>query len=186
MRVLTLLLLSICAVFEVNAAERPLIQQGSEIVFRFTQMKTPVQGRFTKFSGTLLLDAAKPETSHIQMQVDVASFSVDPEVDVEAVKPEWFNARVFPQASFVSKTVKSLGGGRYETAGTFTLKGISREMVIPFGLNEQANGSADMRGQFVLRRSDFKIGEGEWSVFDVVANEVQVNFRLQLGPAPKS
>jgi polyisoprenoid-binding protein YceI len=179
------LILALCIglSFGVSAAERPLVQKGSEIGFRFTQMNVPVKGRFNKFSGTLLLDTHKPESSSIQMQVAVASFSADPEVDVEAVKPEWFNAKVFPNATFVSKSVKSLGGDRYETAGTFTLKGISRDLVVPFELKEQASGNADMRGQFVIKRGDFKIGEGEWSAFDVVANDVQVDFHLVLGPA---
>lgn len=178
----TLLLLGLLAVFGAQAAERPLLQKGSEIRFTFTQMKVPVQGAFNKFSGTLSLDAVKPEQSSICMQVDVASFSVDPEVNGEAVKPEWFDARRFPQATFVSKSVKALGGGRYETLGTFTLKGISREITVPFELKEQAGGNADMRGQFVVRRGDFKVGEGEWSVFDVVANDVKVDFHLLLGP----
>lgn len=181
-----LLLLSLCAATVVEAADRPLMQKGSDIRFTYTQMKVPVQGHFTKFTGAQSLDAAKPERSSIRMQVDVASFSADPEVDVEAVKPEWFDAKKFPQATFVSKSVKSMGGGRYEMTGTFTLKGISRDLVVPFELKEQAGGNADMTGQFVLRRGDFKIGEGEWSVFDVVANEVKVDFHLLLGPVLKN
>lgn len=180
-----LLLLGVLTAFGASAADRPLLQKGSDIRFTARQMNVPLQGHFTKFSGTLSLDAMKPETSSIRMQVDVGSFSSDPEVDVEAVKPEWFDAKRFPQATFVSKSVKALGGSRYETAGTFTLKGISRDLVVPFELKEQAGGNADMLGQFVVRRGDFKVGEGEWSVFDVVANEVQVNFHLVLGPSLK-
>ena len=33
-------------------------------------------------------------------------------------------------------------------------------------------------GQFTLRRADFAIGEGPWAAFDVVANEVQIQFRI--------
>lgn len=37
-----------------------------------------------------------------------------------------------------------------------------------------------LTGSFVLRRADFGIGEGMWSKFDVVANEITVNLALEL------
>jgi len=33
-------------------------------------------------------------------------------------------------------------------------------------------------GQFTIRRGDFAIGEGAWSAFDIVANDVIVKFRV--------
>jgi len=33
-------------------------------------------------------------------------------------------------------------------------------------------------GGFVIRRAEFSIGEGMWAKFDVVANDIQVNFQL--------
>jgi hypothetical protein len=41
-----------------------------------------------------------------------------------------------------------------------------------------ANGTAV--GNFTLQRSDFRIGDGEWTDASLVAPEVQVRFRLAL------
>jgi len=51
--------------------------------------------------------------------------------------------------------------------------------VVPVTLT-QAGGLTTATGSFVLKRLDFKIGEGEWSDTSVVANDVQVRFKLQL------
>jgi polyisoprenoid-binding protein YceI len=37
-----------------------------------------------------------------------------------------------------------------------------------------------LTGSFVIRRADYGIGEGMWSKFDVVANDVTVNLSLTL------
>ncbi len=34
------------------------------------------------------------------------------------------------------------------------------------------------QGAFTFRRSDFDVGVGAWSAFDIVANDVQVRFRI--------
>lgn len=169
--------------FNAVAADRVLIAKGSDIAFSFTQMNVPVQGHFEKFSGTFNFDPARPEAASIAMQVDVASISAGADTDVEAVKPEWLSAKAFPQATFVSNSVKSLGSGHYVATGAFSLKGTTRNLTVPFDFKEGAGGVADVNGQFVLKRSDFKVGEGEWSAFDIVANEVAVKFHLVLGPA---
>jgi hypothetical protein len=35
-----------------------------------------------------------------------------------------------------------------------------------------------LTGSFTLKRADYTIGEGMWAKFDVVANDIQVNFSL--------
>jgi polyisoprenoid-binding protein YceI len=168
-------------VFSAQAADRPVVKKGSDIAFTFTQMNVPVQGHFEKFSGNICFDAAKPEASSVRMSVDTGSIRAGEDTDAEAVKPEWLNVKGFPQATFVSKNIKSLGGGRYEASGTFSLKGLSRDIVVPFTYKETAGGNAEASGEFSIKRGDYRIGEGEWSALDIVANEVRVRFHLILG-----
>jgi polyisoprenoid-binding protein YceI len=159
------------------AVERVLQNAASSISFNFQQMNVPMEGRFRKFSGKIVFDADKPETSKIEMLVDIASISVYEEADPEVVKPAWLNAAAFPQARFVSKSIKAVSAGHYLATGTLSIKGVSRDVAVPFEYKEQAAG-ATVDGQFTLKRADYKIGEGEWSAFDIVANDVQVKFHL--------
>ena len=52
-------------------------------------------------------------------------------------------------------------------------------MEVKFPLQYTAQGKTGVfKGQLTLRRADFNIGEGSWSKFDIVANDVQIRFQL--------
>lgn len=159
------------------AADRVLQNAASRVAFSFRQMNVPMDGSFKKFSGKINFDAAKPETSTIEILVDIASISVYEEADPEVVKPIWLNANAFPQARFISKSIKTVSAGHYLATGTLSIKGISRDVAVPFEYKEQGT-NANVDGQFTLKRADYKVGEGEWSAFDIVANDVVVKFHL--------
>ena len=151
---------------------------ASSIEFKYSQMGVPMEGRFRKFSAALAFDPDKPGQATVQVDVDLASIDTGmPELDTEATGKQWFNAPAFPTARFTSKSVKALGNGRYSVAGTLAIKGQSQEIVVPAGFTAQGN-SGVLTGSFTIRRGDFSIGEGPWAAFDIVANDVQVNFRL--------
>lgn len=106
-----------------------------------------------------------------------------PETEAELAKPEWFDTRKFPQAQFQSTAIKGLGGGRYEVAGKLTIKGQARDLVVPVAVAQNA-GTTTATGAFTLKRLDFKIGEGDWADTSMVANDVQVKFKLALTGVP--
>jgi len=68
--------------------------------------------------------------------------------------------------------------------GTLTIKGISRDAIVPIALTKDAAGNSVAQGNFTIKRLDYKIGEGEWADPDTVANDVVVRIRMVL-PAVK-
>ena len=159
-----------------------LAADKSSITFVSKQMGVPENGRFKKFDAQIVIDPAKPEAGKARIDVDLASIDAgSSDADSEVKGKGWFNIAVFPKASFVSTSVKPLGGGRYEARGPLTIKGISRETAIAFLIRNEGGG-AWLDGGFVLPRLQFKIGEGEWSDTSTVADEVQVKFKLFLTP----
>jgi polyisoprenoid-binding protein YceI len=150
----------------------------SSIQFSYSQMGVPMDGRFRKFAGQLIFDPAQPTKATVAIDVDLSSIDTGtPELDTEAAGKDWFNTQAFPTARFVSSGVKALGGNRYSVAGKLTIKGKSRDLVVPATFTAQG-GSGVFAGSFMIRRGDFSIGEGAWSAFDIVANDIQVKFRL--------
>lgn len=151
---------------------------ASSIEFRYSQMGVPMDGRFRRFSAALAFDPDQPGQATVQVEVDLASIdSGMPELDTESTGKEWFDASAFPTARFTSKNVEALGNGRYSVTGTLAIKGRSKEIVVPAGFTSRGD-SGVLTGSFTIRRGDFSIGEGPWAAFDVVANDVQVTFRL--------
>ena len=161
-------------------AEQKLVPAQSEIVFVSKQMGVPVEGRFKKFDAQIAFDPAKPDTSKIAFTVDIASATLGvPESDAELPRPNWFNTAKFPQATFQSTAVKSLGGGKFEVSGKLAIKGASRDVVVPVALT-QSGANTTVTGAFLLKRLAFKIGENEWADTSMVADDVQVKFKLAL------
>ena len=157
----------------------------SEIAFVSKQMGVPVEGKFKKWTAQITLDPKKAEAGKVAFTIDTGSASFgSPETDAEVPKAAWFNVAKFPTASFQSTAIKALGGGKFEVRGKLSIKGSSQDVVVPVAVT-QAGANSTASGAFMIKRLDFKIGEGEWADTSMVANDVQVKFKLNLsGMAP--
>jgi polyisoprenoid-binding protein YceI len=153
---------------------------GSEIGFVSKQLGVPVKGGFKRFDAQIAFDPKNPAAGSVAFTIDTGSAGIgDPETDRELPKPEWFSTAKFPQARFQSSAIKSLGGGRYEVAGKLSIKGQARDVVVPVTLSA-AGANHTATGAFTIKRLEFRIGDGEWADTSMVADEVQVTFKLAL------
>jgi polyisoprenoid-binding protein YceI len=172
--------LSLPAMAQTSPPPAQLQAAGSEIAFVTRQMGVPVEGRFGKFSAQIALDPRKPESGRVALTIDTGSARFGAaETDAEVPKPVWLHVARFPQATFQSSAIKALGGGRFEVAGQLTIKGSTQPVVVPVQVT-QSGASSTATGTFTIKRLAFKVGEGEWADTSMVADEVQVRFRLAL------
>src|SRR5262245_2000036 len=94
-----------------HAALQPVPQDKIDVRFVSKQMNVPVEGKFRTVKANVAFDATKPETSKAQFEIDLASIDLGlPEVETEVKRPAWFDTAKYPKATFVSDSVKSLGG----------------------------------------------------------------------------
>lgn len=167
------------------AAQQKLLPAQSDIAFEIRQMGVPVQGHFKKFDAQINFDAAKLATSKVAFTVDIASATLgSPEMDYELPKATWFNAAQFPQARFTSSGFKALGGGKYEVVGKLAIKGQTRDVTVPLAMT-QSGAVTTATGVLPIKRLAFKIGDGEWADTSMVADDVQVKFKLAMSGLPK-
>ena len=175
---LTLALASVLA--QPVLAQQSVNAAGSEIVFVSKQLGVPVEGKFKKFDASVSFDPKKPEAGKISFVIDTGSAAIGaPETDAELPKPDWFNVAKFPKASFESTAIKATGAGKYDVTGKLNIKGSTQNVVVPVSL-AQAGAVTTATGAFTLKRLAFKIGDGEWSDTSMVADDVQVKFKLAL------
>jgi polyisoprenoid-binding protein YceI len=161
----------------------------SEITFVSRQMGVPVEGKFKQWSAQIAFDPKNAAAGKVGFTIQTGSASFgSPETDAEVPKAPWFNVAKFPTASFASSAIKPLGGGRFEVAGTLSIKGQAQPVVVPVTVTQtgtQAGTTSTASGSFTIKRLDFRIGEGEWTDTSMVANDVTVKFKLALtGMAP--
>ena len=170
---------------QVHATEfNQVLTDKSTLSFNYKQMGVPMEGKFRKFAARISFDPAKLNAA--QAQLDVALASIDTgfsEADEEVVGKQWFNAKDYPTARFVSTGVKALGGNRFEARGKLTIKGKTLDVLAPFTFKPEGSSST-FDGAFTLKRLDYAIGEGAWSDVSAVANEIQIRFHLVAVAAP--
>ena len=165
-------------------AQQALVPAQSEVGFTSRQMGVPVEGKFKSFSAQVAFDPAKLGTSKIAFTVDTGSADISREANAELPKAAWFNVAQFPKATFTSSSIKKLDATKYEVAGKLAIKGVSSDVVVPVTLAQ--NGATTVAsGVFPIKRLSFRIGEKEWADTSMVADEVQVKFKIALTGVPK-
>jgi polyisoprenoid-binding protein YceI len=90
---------------------------------------------------------------------------------------DWFDAKTFPQASFVSNAIAPAGGNQFKVTGKLTIKGKSQTVVVPVSVTQQGASQA-FDGELPIKRLQFDIGTGEWKDTSVVADDVIIKFHI--------
>jgi len=125
---------------------------------------SPFSGVFHDVAGTLVLNAADPAGSRLNITVPVASVltTVAPLDDMLKGK-DWFDAAAFPTATFASTQVRRTGPSTAVIEGNLTLHGVTKPVqleaqLVGSGLNILDNAySVGFTAKGVIKRSDFGI-----------------------------
>ncbi|HYM46949.1 MAG TPA: YceI family protein [Burkholderiaceae bacterium] len=142
------------------------------------QMGAPVEGQFKKFTAQIQFDPANPAASKAAVEIDVASIDLGLEdFNQELRTKTWFDAKGHPTATFVSSAIKPLAPDRLELSGKLTIKGKTKDVTFPVTIKTEGQTRV-FTGTLPIRRNDFGVGEGGWKDTSVVADEVQIRFRV--------
>ena len=144
---------------------------------------TPFGGTFSQASGSLLFDPKMPSAAKVSISVPIASvMTTSKKLDGELVSPQFFDAAKFPTATFVSTGVTPVGGNKASIAGTLTLHGVTRPVVLDAafygaGTNFMSKKAAlGFIGMVTIKRSDFGVSYGIPIVGDEVVLTIDAAF----------
>jgi polyisoprenoid-binding protein YceI len=166
-----------------QAGAQGVLIDKSEIRFQSRQMGSSVEGRFRRWRANIVFLPKDLARSKADFDIELGSIDLaSDESETEVKRPLWFDTANFPVAHFSSSAIKDLGGDKYEVAGQLTVKGITHDTVVPITLRKDPAGNNVAEGSFVLKRLDYKIGEGQWADPSTVANDVLVRIRMVLPP----
>jgi polyisoprenoid-binding protein YceI len=130
-------------------------------------------GSFQKMEGNIRFDPGHPEESRFDVAVDVAS--IDTGIDLKnkhARSDRWFDSEKYPRIHFLSTSVSRTDTG-FIVRGELELKGVKKEIAIPFAFRSEA-GRHLFYGKFKVNRGDFGIGKVNGKESDSTAVEVSV------------
>ena len=150
----------------------------SQLNFTGTQAGSAFSGKFAHWDAQISFDPANAAAGHALVTIDTASAATgDVQKDEALPQSDWFNAKAFPQAKFEAKSFKPLGNDRYEAAGSLTIKGITKDVTLPFSL-QITGDKAHMVGHLDIERTDYHVGEGSWSATTFVGGTVGIDIDL--------
>lgn len=153
---------------------------ASTLGFTGSQTGKAFNGQFRRFTAQIVLDPADLSNASISATIDINSFaSGSADRDTDAVNSDWFHASAFPQATFTSNTVTHVEGNAYLATGTLAIKGVEREIELPFTLDIDGD-QAIANGTIVLDRMDYQVGVGgEIEDDHFVGHAVTINLHIE-------
>jgi polyisoprenoid-binding protein YceI len=121
-------------------------------------------GTFGGLKATILFDEANPEKSTITASIDAGSVNTGNGVmNAHAKEKEALYTAKFPVITFVSTAIKKTSSG-YEATGNLTLKGITKEIKLPFNFNSKKTSDKfpfvmkeNFNGAFTIVTKDFNV-----------------------------
>jgi polyisoprenoid-binding protein YceI len=150
----------------------------SSLTYAFTQAGAENQGRFKSF--TVSFD---PAANRLDVVVDMRSYDTgDQQRNDTLGGKDFFDVAQYPQSRFSASRIAKTATG-YEATGSLTLRGVTRNVTIPFTWRTaamQGHSVGYLSGQMTLKRLDFSVGQGQWQSTDWVDNDVTVRFSLTL------
>jgi polyisoprenoid-binding protein YceI len=160
-------------------------REASSVAFRATQNERSFEGSFGRWNAGIIMNPEAPEDEgEIEAVIDLASADAGTSERNEALPEEgWFNTALHPAAVFRSSSITATGEGSYHADGTLTIKGITRDVSMPFTLIIDETGRAVADGSVILDRSEFGVGSGEFADGRWVGLEVEVLLHMEAVPA---
>lgn len=135
----------------------------SAVTFRIRHLISKVSGRFNDLTGAITGDPKNPAGASIELTIKAASVDTQiPKRDDHLRSADFFDVAKFPDMTFKSSKITPKGGDSYDVTGTFTMHGVSKEIVVPVTFNGVAKdpwGSerAGFDASFALNRKDYGI-----------------------------
>jgi len=120
-----------------------------------------VRGDFTDYDATIEFDENDVTQSSVQGTIETASINTNNERrDKHLRSDDFFNAEQHPQITFKSKRIEKKGKG-YVMIGDLTIRGVTREIQLPFKLTGPIDHGKKRRvgfeAEMVINRQDYGV-----------------------------
>jgi polyisoprenoid-binding protein YceI len=139
-----------------------------------------VTGKFTDFTGRIVVpDETDLTKANVEVAIKTASINsgiADRDKHLRTV--DFFDAEKYPEITFKSKKIQKVGNA-YAVVGDFTMRGVTKELTIPFELTGHAK-TLGARATFPLNRKDYGVSwsrvmdDGSQFVSDVISIELRL------------
>lgn len=156
-------------------------KENAQVKFAMKAHGQELIGNFKNVKGNIKFDPNDLENSSFNCDVEVAGINTGVvERNGHLQGEKWFDATNYPNINFTSSkiTLSEDDNKNYIAMGTLSMKGATKEIIIPFSIKENKKAAkADgiiFIGDFVIKRSDFNVGKADGEVGDDIALHLEI------------
>jgi len=153
----------------------------SSAVFRIKHAEASyLYGRINAPEGTVVYDAAKPESSSFEVTLKADNIDTGNKMrDGDLKGPNYFNAKEFPTLTFKSTSVKKADETHLDVTGDLTIHGVKKSVTVSIehtgdGKSMKGTAVSGFETTFTINRADFGMKEQQG-----VGNEVKIMVSLE-------
>jgi len=130
-------------------------------------------GTFDGPKGTAHFDPNNLNGSSFDLTVAANSFKTNSSSrDKDMKSDKYFDVAKYPEIRFKSSRIEKKGA-QYQAIGSLTIKDISKAVTLPFEAKKNTDGSYTLTSTFELNRLDYKVGESNWKLKDVITLSIK-------------
>jgi polyisoprenoid-binding protein YceI len=182
---LLLAIVAVCA-SALAADEYKIDPNHSSVNFAVTHMMvSTVNGRFNTFEGKILFDDKDVSKSSVSVTIKATSVNTDnTSRDTDLRSAGFFDVEKFSDITFQSKSVEKKGND-YVAHGTLTIKGVAKDVDLPFELKGPAD--AGKMGKVMGAHASLTVNRQDYGVSKapgMVGNEVKIELNVEAHQAP--
>ncbi|MHC9086682.1 YceI family protein [Luteimonas sp. RIT-PG2_3] len=169
--------------YKIDPTHTDVIAQWSHLGF-----SNPT-AHFGQVSGVIVHDADNVGASSVEVSIPLSGLNSHVAAfDEHLRKADFFDSAQFPVATFKSTHVDAAGEGRLKVAGTLTIKGVAKPVVLDVTLNKIGTHPRSNKPTIgfdataTVLRSEFGLGRGAPAVSDEV--KLRITTEAQADAAP--
>jgi polyisoprenoid-binding protein YceI len=135
----------------------------SNVKFTVSHMVvSEVEGSFKMFDGSLVASKADLSDAVVNFSVDVASVNTDNDRrDGHLKGDDFFNVEKFPKMTFVSSSMKPLGGNKYALSGNLTIRDVTKPVTFDVTYGGQINTGKGVKAGFKAKTTIDRLAFGQ-------------------------
>jgi polyisoprenoid-binding protein YceI len=153
--------------------------QNSKIEFVGSKVTGSHNGSFGDFAGEIDYPGS-PENSRVSITIKADSIATDtPDLTKHLKTADFFDVAKFPEATFVSTSIKAGGdkGASHTVTGNLTMHGVTKAITFPATINVTPD-VATVDSSFSINRKDFGINYAG-AADNLIRDEVVLTLRIR-------
>lgn len=183
---ITAVIIGLLAVVALSATKYSIDTNHSNVSFAVPIMDglAKVTGKFADF--TIDIDYDESDITRSSVKAVIKATSIDTGIerrDAHLRTPDFFEVEKYPEITFESKRIEKKGKELF-AHGTFTMHGVSKEIVLPFTIKGPAKNPDGTPGQMgfsarlVLNRQDYGISFKNKNAPNFLGDNVEIMIDL--------